>query len=204
MKKPTSFLTNAPELGREFSARCSGRGGLCSRPEGSVHTQCRGKTARLAAIYHFKLCRANLDGFGRQLNFDGVCKDGVVGMLDARMDQTEVLPVLHVGTVDQIFDIEVDGDKVYRDDSTGQVLDPRFVREARQKELDFFESKGSGPRGLSTRPSDGLGSLPLPSGGWTPTRATPQTRTSGHALLQGRFGSPAKRPSSPLHPRSSP
>ena len=31
---------------------------------------------------------------------------------------------------------------MYRDDLIGQALDPRLVREARQKELDFFEAKG--------------------------------------------------------------
>ena len=142
VKKPTSFSTNAPELGRELSTRGRGRVGLCSRPEGGVHTQCRGKTARLAAMYHLKLCRAILVGFRRQLKFDGVCKDGFVGMLDAKMEKTDVLSVFHLGTVDQIFGIEVDGETVYRDDLTGQVLPPRPVREARQKELDFFESKG--------------------------------------------------------------
>ena len=63
-------------------------------------------------------------------------------MPDARMEKTEVLPILHLGAADPIFYIEVDGDKVYRHDLTGQALDPRLVREARQKELDFFEAKG--------------------------------------------------------------
>ena len=83
-EEAASFFTNAPEPGRELSARCSGRGGLCSRPEGGMHTQCRGKTARLAAMYRFKLCRAFLVEFRRQLKPEGVCKDGFVGMLDAK------------------------------------------------------------------------------------------------------------------------
>ena len=92
VKKPTSFLTNAPELGRELSARSSSRGGSCSRPEGGVYTQCRGKTARLAAMYRFKLCRAILVGIRRQLKSDGVCKNGFVGMLDATMEKTYFAP----------------------------------------------------------------------------------------------------------------
>ena len=83
VKKPTSFMTNAPELARELNARCNGRGGLCGRPEGGTHAQCRGRTARMAAIDHFKLCRAILVGFRNQLKVDGVCRDGFIGLLEA-------------------------------------------------------------------------------------------------------------------------
>jgi hypothetical protein len=75
VKKPTTFLTNAPELAKELSARCSGKNGECSLPGGGTHTQCRGKVARAAAIYHFKLCRAILVGFRNQLKVDGCYKD---------------------------------------------------------------------------------------------------------------------------------
>ena len=92
MKKPTRFLTNALELGGELTARCNGRGGACGQLEGGVHTQCRGKTARLAAMYHFKLCCAILVGFGHQLKSDGVRKNGFVGMLDAEMETTDSSP----------------------------------------------------------------------------------------------------------------
>ena len=92
----------------------------------------------MAAIYHFKLCRAILVGFRRQLKADGICKDGFVGMMEAE----PIVPLLHVGLCDHILDVEIDGGTVYRDDLTGQVLDPKLVRAARQKELDFFESKG--------------------------------------------------------------
>ena len=37
--------------------------------------------------------------------------------------------------------MQIDGDAIYRDDLTGQLLDPALVRAARQKELDFFEAK---------------------------------------------------------------
>ena len=52
------------------------------------------------------------------------------------------MPLLHIGLGDHILDVEIDGGAVYRDDLLGQVLDPKLVRPARQKELDFFESKG--------------------------------------------------------------
>lgn len=38
--------------------------------------------ARLAAVYHFKLCRAILVGLRRQLDRDGRTKPGEIGMLD--------------------------------------------------------------------------------------------------------------------------
>ena len=33
IKKPTSFVTNAPELAQELMKRCGDRGGECGRPE---------------------------------------------------------------------------------------------------------------------------------------------------------------------------
>ena len=55
----------------------------------------------------------------------------LAGMLDAKLEKTEVPPIRHWRMADQIFDVEVDGGKVYRDDLTGQALDPRLVRQAR-------------------------------------------------------------------------
>ena len=56
VKKPTTFITNAAELAGELERRCTGRGGACGRSRGGQHAQCRGKVARMAAVYHFKLC----------------------------------------------------------------------------------------------------------------------------------------------------
>ena len=143
IKKPTSFMTNAPELAKELSDRCGGRGGACSRLQGGTHGQCRGKTARLAAMHHFKLCRAISVGFRRQLQHDGICKDGFVGMLESGLERTEVkpLPILQLGCADCVYNVEADGEKIFND-LTGQILDSKLVKEARKKELDFFESKG--------------------------------------------------------------
>ena len=109
VKKPPSFMTNAPELAKDLGDRCNGRGGDCSRPEKGTHAQRRGRTARMAAMYHSKLCRAILVGFRRQLKSDGICKDGYVGMLEAGQENTEVshLPLLHIGVGDQLLDVEV-------------------------------------------------------------------------------------------------
>jgi hypothetical protein len=142
IKKPTSFMSNAEELTKELVARCHGKSSQCGRPEGGTHKQCRGKTARLAAMYHFKLCRAILVGFRRQLQHDGKCRDGFIGMLNSGMEKCEVAPVLQIGFSDQLFELKIDDETIYRDDLTGQILDSTLVRAARKKELDFFESKG--------------------------------------------------------------
>ena len=66
-------------------------------------------------------------------------------MLEADQEKTEVVPrvvpLLHVRLGGQILGVEVDGSPVYRDDLTGQILDRKLVRQARQKELGFFNSK---------------------------------------------------------------
>ena len=98
VEKPTTFMTDAPEVARELQQRCQGRRGACSRPQGGRHAQCRGKTARMAAVYHFKLCRAILVGFRNQLRKDGVSKDGFVGMLESGMERHEVWPCFHLRT----------------------------------------------------------------------------------------------------------
>ena len=99
-----------------------------------MHAQCRGETARMAATHHFKSCKSILIGFRRQLRSDCTCKDGSVGMLEAGQENSEVvssLPLLHVGTGDNLLDVESDGGVIYRDGLTGQILDLKPMREAR-------------------------------------------------------------------------
>ena len=45
----------------------------------------------MAAVYHFRLCRAILVGFRNQLKHDGVYKDSFIGMLEAGQEK-ESLP----------------------------------------------------------------------------------------------------------------
>ena len=77
-----------------------GRDGACSRTEGGRHVQCRGKVARKAAVYDFKLCRAILMGFRDQLRVDGLYKDGFIGMLEDRGDKPDLVPVYHLDECD--------------------------------------------------------------------------------------------------------
>ena len=66
-------------------------------------------------------------------------------MLESRMEKRDFQPAKTAGRIeyaDQIFNIEMDGEFVCRDYLASQVLGPKFVREARKKELHVFESKG--------------------------------------------------------------
>ena len=71
IKKPTRFITNSAEMIKQLSQRCLGKNGDCSRARGGTHQQCRGRIARMAAVYSFNLCRAILVGFRNQLRADG-------------------------------------------------------------------------------------------------------------------------------------
>ena len=128
IKKPTRFLTNAPELAKRLRQRCVARDGTCSRPSGGVHVQCRGKIARKAAVYDFKLCRAILMGFRDQLRADGLYKDGFIGMLEDRGDRPELVPVLHLTDASgSVLKVQVANEQVFKDDLTGQALPPDLV-----------------------------------------------------------------------------
>ena len=121
---------------KELEKRCQGSGGACSCPSGGQHAQCRGKTARMAAVYHFKLCRAIFVGFRRQRQRDGICKDGFVGMLDAGLER-ESLPVLHLTnkSTGEVLKFQIHSEDTFRDDLTGKLLNPDLVQAARKIEL---------------------------------------------------------------------
>ena len=104
-----------------------------------------GKTQCMAAVYHFKLCRAILVGFRNQLRKDGVSKDGFTCMLEAKMEKQEVpvgLQCFHL-TNDKgsILKVQVEGGKTFLNDWTGQLLDPELVKAARKKEMEYFDGK---------------------------------------------------------------
>ena len=53
-------------------------------------------------------------------------------MFESGMENCEVAPVLQIGYSDQVFEVRVDDDKIYRDDMTGQALDPSVVGSAQE------------------------------------------------------------------------
>ena len=117
---------------------CGGRGGECGRLEGGTHAQCRGKTARMAAVYRVRLCRAILVDFRNQLKHDGVYKDGFMGMLEAGQE-TESLPAFKLtNDLGDILHVRVEEQKMFKDDLTGQLLDAKLVAAARANELEYF------------------------------------------------------------------
>ena len=67
----------------------------------------------MAAVYHFKLCRAILVGFRDQLRKDGTYVDGFVGLLESRTVR-EKLPVYKLTDVDgAVLHVQVEGDHLF-------------------------------------------------------------------------------------------
>ena len=142
IKKPTKFVTNSAEMAKQLCERCLGRHGSCSRPGGGTHQQCRGRIARAAAVYSFKLCRAILVGFKNQLRQDGRYQDGFVGLMESFDREQEDFEAYRIAdTSGAIFHVHVANEPVFRDDLTGQLLPPELVHAARKKELGYFEAK---------------------------------------------------------------
>ncbi len=127
IKKPTGFMSNAPQLLKRLSRACQGYGGACSRPRGGEHALCSGRAARDAARYSKSLCRAIINGMVDEMHVRGIWRRGEVG-LHAVTDEDSVLPEGCSGR--------------YRDDITGQPLRDDLVAEARAKELRYFCEKG--------------------------------------------------------------
>ena len=97
---------------------------------------CRGKAARLAAVYDFKLCRAILVGIRDQLRRDGLYEDGFVGLMEGRCE-TELVPVFHLTDSNgYVLKVQIEGAETYKDDLTGQPLPPELVKIARRQELE--------------------------------------------------------------------
>ena len=99
----------------------------------------------MAAVYHFKRCRAILVGFRKQLQKDGLCRGGFVGILEAGMEQMDVPPVLPCllfsNKRGQVLKAQVEDNQIFRDDLTGQLLNPELVRAARKNDLEHVEDK---------------------------------------------------------------
>ena len=83
-------------------------------PGGGQHTQCRGKVAGAAAIYHFKLCRAILMGFKNQMRRGGVCREGFVGTLNAGLEKQSMAlaPMFRMTYRDHVFHANIEGARV--------------------------------------------------------------------------------------------
>ena len=89
---------------------------------------------------------------------DGIYKEGFVGMLEGGQEQEDIpkfvpLNLMTAKEVEEllvhqltdargyVLNVQIENQPVYRDDLTGQLLDPELVKAARAKELEYFESK---------------------------------------------------------------
>ena len=110
-KKPTMFMSDSVESAKQQSSRCLGCGGDRSRPEGGRHGECRGKSARAAAVYHFKLCKAILVGLRNQLRRDGICQDGFVGVLGSSFEHEGKQLEYEMKHRGQVFNVQIAGER---------------------------------------------------------------------------------------------
>ena len=144
IRKSTKWMTNSLEIMGQLNRRCKGRHGQCTRRKGGVHTCCSGAVARQAQTYPSGLCRAILKGCRRQLVADGLVEAGVVGIQDRDAEAEEIQKrceeTLHED-FERLLNVGSTPGAKYRDSLTGQPLRPELVREARAKELRYFESK---------------------------------------------------------------
>ncbi len=151
VKKPTGWLSNAPEILKAISRRCRGRGGECARRAGGRHATASGRIAREAAVYPFRLCRAILQGCRAQLIKDGKLQDGIFGLQGIfeedralYFDQVtgEMLEGEELRAAERVFAVQQQTHESFRDSVTGQPLRADLVRAARKLELEYFEAKG--------------------------------------------------------------
>jgi hypothetical protein len=128
VKKPTRWMSNSPAILAKLRAKCHGKRGNCSRPGGGQHSSCIGRTARTAAIYPLKLCKAILQGCHAQLREDGRILVGHVGIgprecdswCDAKLE----------AKVEKLWKVQIhkEGPEEYKDSVTGQPLIPSLVQ----------------------------------------------------------------------------
>ena len=106
---------------------------------GATRRLCTRDVARMAAIYLVNLCKATIQGCRAHPREDGRFVKGHVGILPRECDEWNDAK-FHLKT-EKLFNVQiVKGDKEECKDSvTGQLLNPDLVREARRKEMEYFE-----------------------------------------------------------------
>ena len=133
MRKSTGFMSNGARILDALRKRCGSRDGTCTRAKGGRHVTCSGKVAADAARYSPGLCKAILRGISNQLHQRGVLRRHEVGL---HAVDDEAIAENHLRGPEQGYSGK------HRDDVTGQVLHDDLVKEARLKELDYFNAKG--------------------------------------------------------------
>ena len=136
IKKPTRYMSNSPHILKAMAQTCWGIGGTCTN--GEPHEPCRGKTAKAAAIFPFKLCETLLRGMMGQLEADGRKDEGLTGPNGTWDREGELYHISPNGPNESEHS---DAAEDVIDDVTGQKLKTDLVDRARKVELQFFNDK---------------------------------------------------------------
>ena len=81
LRKPTGFISNAPELLTSLDGRCFGKNGLCFRLQGGRHAECLRKEAQRVATCEGELCMVILRAHRNQLLADKPMRKGMIGVM---------------------------------------------------------------------------------------------------------------------------
>ena len=126
MRKPTSMMTNSPEVARRLDKRCCNK--VLPESEHHRHVTLINGRASHAQVYPRALCRAVCEGVAWQKKMDA-----------------KNLVAMDVMSVGELFDMgkddlhECHGDAEAFDDVTNEPLRPELVIAARAEELKYFE-----------------------------------------------------------------
>ena len=142
VKKETRWMSNCQEVLEHLDRQCSGRGGVCSATM-SQHAICSGKTAKEAAVYPFKMCRAILQGLRQHLQKTGRTRDGLNAILpccETDLDLVEGQERESSWVLSAVAGEATHHGDFY-DTVTGQMLKGQLVTEARLTEMGWLKSK---------------------------------------------------------------
>ena len=94
----------------------------------------------MAALYPLRLCKAILHGCRAQLREDGRVFVGLVGIGPREGDEWSDRKL--EAKTERLLNVQVDkaGEEVFKDSVTGQPLNAALVKEARRKEMEYFET----------------------------------------------------------------
>ncbi len=97
----------------------------------------------MAALYHFKLCRAILVGFRNQLKKDGVCKEGFVGMLEACSEEVPATLSCYnlTSASGHVLKVQIDNDQIFKDDLNGR-FPIHFGESSEEERARLFRRQG--------------------------------------------------------------
>ncbi len=101
---------------------------------------CTGHVARVAAIYPMRLCKAIIQGCRAQLREDGRVFIGHVGILPKECEAWSEGKLQ--AKTERFLNVQIakEHQEEFKDSVTGQPLVAELVREARRKEMEYFES----------------------------------------------------------------